>query len=95
MPLLKETEQENLNFNKKRRSWKRIQFIVLNNKKHRIKKNSIGVSQRKILVDATISYQVKPWRYEEMKNSDEKVNIKAFRDVRKRYLGGDGLLNYT
>ena len=29
-----------------------------------------------------------------MKNSDEKVNVKAFRDVRNRYLGGDGLLNY-
>ena len=23
-----------------------------------------------------------------MKNSDEKVNVKAFRDVRNRYLGG-------
>ena len=87
MPLLKETEQENLNFNKKkRRSQKRIKFIVLNNKKHRIKKNSVGVSQSKILTDATISFQIKPWRYEEMKNSDEKVNVKAFRDVRNRYL---------
>ena len=62
--------------------------MVLNNKKHRIKKNSIGVSQSKILTDATISFQIKPWRYEEMKNSDEKVNVKAFRDIRNRYLGG-------
>ena len=63
------------------------------------KKNCIGVSQSKILIDATISYsfQIKPWGYEEMKNSDEKVNISAFSDVRnwsknwrkrKRYLGG-------
>ena len=44
----------------------------------------------KILTDATISFQIKPWRYEEMKNSDEKVNVKAFRDVRNRYLGGEG-----
>ena len=51
--------------------------MVLNNKKHRIKKNSTGVSQSKILTDATISFQIKPWRYEEMKNSDEKVNVKA------------------
>ena len=51
------------------------------------KKSSIGVSQNNILIDATISFQIKPWGYEEMKNSDEKVNIKAFRDVRKRYLG--------
>ena len=32
-------------------------------------------------------FHIKPWGYEEMKNSDEKVNIKAFRDVRKRILG--------
>ena len=62
--------------------------MFLNNKKHRIKKNSTGVSQSKILTDATISFQIKPWRYEEMKNSDEKVNVKAFHDVRNRYLAG-------
>ena len=28
------------------------------------------------------SLQIKPWGYEEMKNSDEKVDIRAFRDVR-------------
>ena len=39
--------------------------MFLNNKKHRIKKNSTGVSQSKILTDATISFQIKPWRYEE------------------------------
>ena len=40
------------------------------NKKQRIKKNSIGVGQSKILIDATILFQIKPWEYEEMKNSD-------------------------
>ena len=59
----------------------------MSSRKHRIKKSSIGVSRNKILIDATISFQIKPWGYEEMKNSDEKVNIKAFRDVRKQYLG--------
>ena len=42
----------------------------------------------KILMDATIPFQIKPWEYEEMKNSDGKVNIEAFRDVKKQYLGG-------
>ena len=41
-------------------------------------------SQSKILIDATIPFQIKPWEYEEMKNSDEKVNIGAFRDVKKQ-----------
>ena len=27
-----------------------------------------------------------------MKNSDKKVNIRAFRDVKKQYLGGGGKL---
>ena len=37
------------------------------------KKNGIGVSQSKILINATISssLQIKPWGCEEMKNSDE------------------------
>ena len=43
----------------------------------------MGVSQCKIFIDATIQFQIKPWEYEEMKNSDEKVNIGAFRDVKK------------
>ena len=30
----------------------------------------------------------KPWGYEEMKNPDEKVDIAAFRDAKKLYLGG-------
>ena len=42
----------------------------------------------KILMDATITSQIEPWEYEEMKNSDGKVNIEAFRDVKKQYLGG-------
>ena len=33
------------------------------------------------------SFQIKPWGYKEIKNSDGKVNISAFRDVRKWYLG--------
>ena len=42
-------------------------IIVLNkiSKRHRIKNNSIGVSQSKILIDATISFQIKPWGHEE------------------------------
>ena len=42
----------------------------------------------KILMDATIPFQIEPWKYEEMKNSDRKVNIEAFCDVKKQYLGG-------
>ena len=42
----------------------------------------------KILMDATIPFQIKPWEHEEMKNSDEKVNIEACHDVKKQYLGG-------
>ena len=41
-------------------------------------------SQSKILIDATIPFQIKPWEYEEMKNSGEKVNIGAFRDVKNQ-----------
>ena len=37
----------------------------------------------KIVMDATIPFQSKPWEYEEMKNSDGKVNIGAFHDVKK------------
>ena len=48
----------------------------------------MGVSQCKIFIDATIQFQIKPWEYEEMKNSDEKVNIGAFRDVKKQFLRG-------
>ena len=47
-----------------------------------------GVSQSKILIDAPIPFQIKPWGYEKMRNSEEKVNIGAFRDVKKRYLEG-------
>ena len=67
----------------------------------------IGVSQSNILVDATISssFQIKPGGYEEMKNSDEKVNIRAFRDEKQKKKlkkakavfrgGGEELLTYT
>ena len=41
-------------------------------------KNSIGVSESKFLTDATIPFQIKPWGYDEMKNSDEKVSVGAF-----------------
>ena len=30
-----------------------------------------------------------------MKNSDEKVNVGAFRDAQKQYLEGKGLLKYV
>ena len=43
--------------------------------------DSIGVSES----DNSIS---KPWGYEEMKNPDKKVNVEAFRDAKKLYLGG-------
>ena len=51
------------------------------------KKNSNGVSESKILVDATIPFQ----SFGEMQNRDEKVNIGAFRDAVFR---GEGLLTY-
>ena len=39
--------------------------------------------------DATIPFQIKPLEYEDwMKNSDEKVNVGAFRDAQKQYLRG-------
>ena len=57
---------------------------------YQIKKNSIGVSESKILIDAAIPFQIKPWGYEEMKNPDEKVNIGAFDDAKKLYLAGRG-----
>ena len=65
---------------------RRIQFSIVKQIISTEKKNGIGVSQSKILIDATISssFQIEPWRYEEIKNSDEKVNIRAFRDVRNR-----------
>ena len=53
-----------------------------------MKKKIVSVFNNKILMDATIPFQIKPWEYEEMKNSDGKVNIGAFRDVKKQYLGG-------
>ena len=49
----------------------------------------------KILIDAMIPFQIKPWEYEDwMKNSNEKVNVGAFRDAQKQYLGGEGLVTY-
>ena len=39
-------------------------------------------------MNATFPLQIKPWEYEEMKSSDEKVNIEAFRDLKKQHLGG-------
>ena len=64
--------------------------------RYQIKKNSIGVSESKILIDATIPFQTKPWGYEKMKNPDEKVDIGTFHDAKKLYLGGGGgLFTYT
>jgi len=80
MPILKATENETLNFIKKGElkensiySFKQIEDTEIET--YQIKKNSIGVSESKILIDATIPFQIKPWGYEEMKNPDEKVNI--------------------
>ena len=52
-------------------------------------KKSIDVSESKILIDATIPFQSLSG-YEEMKNPDKKVNIGAFCDAKKLYLGGRG-----
>ena len=52
-----------------------------------LKENSIGVSQSKILIDATIPFQIKPWGYAKWR-TNEKVNIGAFHDVKKQYSGG-------
>ena len=54
------------------------------------KKNSIGVSRvtLKIPKDTSIPFQINPWEYEKMKNSDEKVNIGSFHEVKRQYLGG-------
>ena len=41
-----------------------------------------------MLKDVSIPFQIKPWEYEEMKNSDKKVNIGAFREIKKQYLWG-------
>ena len=53
-----------------------------------MKKKTVLVLVSKIFMDANIPFQFKPWEYEEMKNSDGKVNIGAFRDVKKQHLGG-------
>ena len=52
-------------------------------------KSSIGVSESKLLIDATIPFQSLRG-YEEMKNPDKKVNIGAFCDAKKLFLGGRG-----
>ena len=51
------------------------------------KKNSIDFSESKILYRCHNSIS-KPWGYVEMKNPDKKVNVEAFRDAKKLYLGG-------
>ena len=61
----------------------------------KLKKNSIGVSESKILIDATLPFQIKPWGYEEMTKPDEKVNIGAFHCAKKAVFMGEGLLTYT
>ena len=72
----------------KRRSSKRTQFIVLKKIRNTEYKNSIGVSESKFLTDATIPFQIKPWGYDETKNSDEKVSVGAFCVLKKLHLGG-------
>ena len=75
----KEELEENSNY-----SFKPIEDVKLRSTE---KKNSIGVSESKILVDATIPFQ----SFEEMQKRDEKVNIGAFHDAVFR---GEGLLTY-
>ena len=42
----------------------------------------------KFFIDATIPFQSLGDNYVEMKNPDKKVNVEAFRDAKKLYLGG-------
>ena len=49
--------------------------------KHRIKRIVLVLAESMPL----FRFKKKPWEYEEMKNSDEKVNIGAFREVKKQY----------
>ena len=53
-----------------------------------MKKILIGFIHSKILIDATIPFQIKPQEQEDMKISDEKVIIGTFCDVKQQYLGG-------
>ena len=46
-------------------------------------------------MDATIPFQIKPWEYKEMKNSDGKVSIGVFQDVKKAVFRWEGFLTYT
>ena len=63
--------------------------------RHQIKKNSIGVSESKILIDATIR-SFKALGYEAMKNPDEEVNTEAcIPQCKKAVFRGKGLLTYT
>ena len=92
MPLLKATENEHSKFYKKEEleenSIYSFKLITSNEQK-----NSIGVSESKFLKDETIPFQIKPWGYEEMKNSDKKVNEGAFCIEKKAAFRGEwGLL---
>ena len=57
-------------------------------------KSSIGVSESKLLIDATTPFQSLRG-YEEIKNPDKKVNIGAFCDAKKLFLGGRGYCIYV
>ena len=44
----------------------------------------------RVKVFATIPFQIKPWAYDEMKNSNEKVSVGAFCVEIKLHLAGGG-----
>ena len=56
--------------------------------KHRTKKIVLILVRVKFFIDATIPFQSLGDNYVEMKNPDKKVNVEAFRDAKKLYLGG-------
>ena len=45
----------------------------------------------RVKVFATIPFQIKPWAYDEMKNSNEKVSVGAFCvEIKLHLAGGEG-----
>ena len=99
MLLRKATENETTLSFIKMRSLQRIQFIVLNQQKMRNweapnkKKNSIGVSENKILIDATVPFRsLGDMRKEEPRWEGQ---YRASSAMQKNCIRRQGLLTYT
>ena len=76
-------------------SFKPVDQKIWNREASNKKKSSIGVSESKILIDATIR-SFKALGYEAMNNPDEKVNIEAcIPRCKKALFSGEGLLTYA